>query len=183
MKIHVACGDVYLGGYINIDVQGIYAKDLKIKNPNETTIDNYFKYPWGSPRREVIVDKKMSITLPWDFKDNSIDTIIMVSTLEHLTKEEALFVISEIGRVSKKGARLLISVPNIEETVRQYIEKDVDWCMRLIYCHGRNQYSLHKYGYTFKSLSSLLRDKWKNIGLSCIINHEYPMIQILAEKK
>ena len=186
MKLHIANGDVYLKGYVNIDIQGIVAKDLKTENPNETTIENYFKYPFGSPRREIIIDKRMNLLQPWDFADNSVEEIVMISCIEHFTKTQAKFVMSEIKRVLKPFGDLKFDFPDIKETVNQYYVSDPDHMIRLIYCNQKDEYSLHKWGYTWNSVLELLGSGWLSIQNKDIVQHEYPMMGvscIMGDKK
>lgn len=184
MKLHVGCGTVYLKGYCNIDVNGSWARKAPrtLLQAHSTTLDRYYKYLFKQGLKTHLIDKRMDITEPWTIKSNSVTEVVMISVLEHLSKETALFVISEIKRVLKSNGRLLLSVPDLKQTVKTYIETDPEWCMRLIYCHGKNEYSLHRYGYTFKTLIKLLLPEFKQVKATDIITHEYPMIQIEAIK-
>ena len=97
-QIHLGCGDIYLEKYVNYDVCGKFVNEVSEEEleQNKTTLTKYFKYPFGSPRREVIYDKKMNLLeFPWDIKDNSIDKTVMISCFEHFTEKEALCVVNE----------------------------------------------------------------------------------------
>jgi len=178
MKLHIACGDVYLKGYTNVDVQGIFAKDLKTENPNETTLDNYFKYPFGSPRREIIIDKRMNLLQPWDFEDSSVEEIVMISCIEHFTKTQAEFIVSEIKRVLKPHGVFVFDFPDIRETVKKYYDSDPEYMARLIYCNQKDEYSLHKWGYTWLTIRKLLGEGWLCIQKLTVVIHIYPMIGV-----
>ncbi len=183
MKLHLACGDVYLKGFVNIDIQGIYAKNLKTENPNETTLEKYFKYPFGSPRREIIIDRRMNLLQPWDFEEESVEEIVIISCIEHFTKTQAEFVMSEIKRVLKPYGRLIFDFPDIKETIKKYYDSDPEHMIRLIYCNQKDEYSLHKWGYTPKTIRELLGEGWLCIQEMTIVKHEYPMIGMICTKK
>jgi len=80
MKIHLGCGRDKIKGYLNCDI---------------------------SP--EVNPDKVLDLEKKLPFKNNSVDTIIINHTLEHINKIMNLF--KELHRICKKGAIIHLSVP------------------------------------------------------------------------
>jgi len=186
MKLHLACGDVYLKGYINIDIDGFDLYDVveeyKIGNFNETTLDNYFKFPFGFPKRNIIVDKFMNLTRTWDILDNSVEEIVMISAIEHFTKNEAIFIMSEIKRVLEPNGKLILDFPDIMEDVELY-QDNPEFLMTLIYCNQKNENSIHKWGYNRSSIKTLLGEGWKSIEFKRVVKHDYPMIPIVAIKE
>jgi SAM-dependent methyltransferase len=183
MKLHLGCGDIYLKGYVNVDAQGIMASKVSMGELllNMTTLDKYFKYPFGSPRREVIVDSKMFLNHPWYQVGGTVDHIVMISCLEHFTKSEGEFIISEVKRVLVTGGTFIVSVPDIKRQVEMFYDSKPDWCMELIYCNGKNEYSLHKWGYTDDTFRALWNDNYKVEKID-LIKHEYPMLQYQVTK-
>lgn len=180
IRLHLACGDVYLEDYINIDIGGRVIKKGE-PNLNKTTLNKYFKYPFDSPRREILIDKRMNLLKVWDFKSNSISEIVMISCIEHFTKKQAKFIIQEIYRILKVGGKLIIDFPDIKKTVDKYYYKDIEFCMRLIYCNNKNKYSKHYWGYSKQSFKKLLGKKWI-VKTKEIVHHCYPTISIEAIK-
>jgi len=181
-KIHLGCGTVYLEGYENLDIGGKFVDEVE-SNPNLTTLDKYFKYPLGSPRREIIKDGHLNFLVPWEgYEDNSVDEIAAISVIEHFTKKEAQFIVSEIKRVLKPSGKLIMDFPDIKQQVLSFIDVDPEWCYELIFCNHKNKYSVHKWGYTFETFKELLGDGWKSIIKKRIVWHEYPMIGIEAQK-
>jgi SAM-dependent methyltransferase len=81
-KLHLGCGKIIKKGYINLDVK---------KLPGVDIVHDLTKFPYP-------------------FEDNSLDLIEMHHVLEHL--EKPLRVIEEIWRISKPGAKAIISVPH-----------------------------------------------------------------------
>ena len=179
MKLHLACGDVYLKGYENIDIDGKLVSEVSKKEleANSTTLDNYFKYKFGAPRRDIITDVKMDLLKSWNYADKSIDEIVMISCIEHFTLDEAGKIIQEIKRVLKPGGKLLIDFPDIWKSILKYYGKDPEFCIKLIYCNHKNEYSAHKWGYTKDTFRELIGGgkDWDKVIFRNIVNHDYPM--------
>lgn len=186
-KLHVCCGDIYLLDYINIDIKGIIVKNKFCYNHNLTTLDKYYKFPFGSEPREFIIDEQMDILLPWCFKDESVDEVLMISAIEHFTLAEAEYIIKQAFYVLKHGGVLKIDFPDLVKGVDDYSFGKCTWeeLMQLIYCNNKNKYSEHKYGYiktTFKELLERAGRDWKSIVFKDIVKHSYPMIGCEAVK-
>ncbi|MEK6873868.1 MAG: class I SAM-dependent methyltransferase [Nanoarchaeota archaeon] len=81
-KLHLGCGNDIKSGYINLDIK---------KLPGVDVVHDLDKYPYP-------------------FKDNTFDVVEMHHVLEHLSNP--LKVIEEIWRISKPGAKVIISVPH-----------------------------------------------------------------------
>lgn len=198
MKIHFCCGDVYLKGYINIDIDGILIGDyMKTheKNPNETTLAKYFKRPFetDSTKRKpnpFLIDRKDNIlgnmdkSSGWTFGDSTIDEIVMVSAFEHFEhKTEIPYIINEAYRTLKPGGTYKFDFPDIKKTVELYYDSDPEFCMELIYCNHKNKYSIHNWGYTEKSIYRYFDpNKWE-LEFDNFVKHDYPMIGVIAKKK
>jgi len=185
MNIHLGCGDIYLKDFINCDINGKFVNEVTKEelNNNTTTLNNYFKYPFGSPRRNIIFDKKMDLLeFPWDFQDESIDQIVMISCFEHFTEHEALLIVHEIKRILKVGGELIIDVPDLKGTIDQLYESNPKWAITLIYCNGKNPFSFHKFGYTKETFHKLW-DKNYIVEEKTIVAHDYPIISFLVTKR
>ena len=191
MKIHWCNGDILLEGYLNIDIDGILAKECTEEEiaVNLTTIDNYFKYPFiedaverKKNKRAFIVDLRLNILEKWPFPDESIEEIVLISAWEHFNKNtEIPHLIKEINRVTKKEGKFIVSFPDIKETVKKYYDEKPDLCFDLIYCNWANQYAQHKAGYTETTFKQLFPN-WDITRIN-FINHDYPMIQLESIKK
>jgi hypothetical protein len=187
MKLHICCGDVYLENYINIDIKGHLARRLsKTQNPNITTIDKYYKYPFGSPQREFYVDYRLDVTEPWKvIEDNIADEVLMISSLEHFTPTQAIHILKEVHRVLKKDGYLKVDFPDIFETLSKFNKGEYNWdyAMRLIYCTHKNNESIHRWGYNKEHIMEILCTvgSW-TINFAEIVEHDYPMIGCIARK-
>ncbi|KKK82405.1 hypothetical protein LCGC14_2803720 [marine sediment metagenome] len=184
VRLHVGCGDILLVGYTNIDIQGKYVYESyhnEIQD-NLTTLDNYFKYPFGTKRRSIIVDKKMDLLKKWDYEDESIEEIVMISCLEHFSKNEGEHIIGEIKRVLMPKGKAIIDIPDIQEQIRKFYYTNPYWMMTLVYCNGKNPYSFHRYGYTKRTFEELWGKNYI-VQEQNIVNHDYPMLQFEVIKK
>ena len=190
-KIHWCSGDVYLKDYINIDIFGTPVKEwLKnnASNPNETTLDNYYKYPFiedaverRKAARPFLIDKQADILQPWEFADNSVDEIVMISCIEHFWPAEIDHIISEVKRVLKPGGKWILDFPDIVGTVMQNAGKNDEHMITLLYCNHKNQYSIHHWGFTKNTFKKKF-DNGFNIEFKDTVKHDYPVIGAVATK-
>lgn len=188
MKLHLCCGDIYLDGYINCDLDGIiYEPELMSIESNITTLDKYYKYPFiedeklrQKNRRDIIIDRRVNLLEKWPFDNNSVEEIVLINAIEHFTKQDFKHIRQEIERVSQLGCKILLSFPNILDTVVKYYHDNFDHCMDLIYCNWKNQYSVHKTGYC-PELIAFLFNNW-SFQIVNIINHDYPNYQMEGTK-
>jgi len=183
-NLHLGCGDIYLEGYLNCDINGKFAHEVTKQelDDNKTTLNNYFKYPFGSPRREVIFDRKLNLVdFPWDFDSNSIDKIVMISCFEHFTEQEALGIVQELKRIVKVGGQIITDVPDLKRTINLYYDSNPSWAMTLIYCNGKNPYSFHKFGYSTETFHKLW-DEHYEVRDETIVPHVYPMLSFVVTK-
>src|SRR5665213_385361 len=201
-KVHLCCGDVYLSGYENCDIDGFVwdsGKSAAIRttqdefgpesqtleflygNPNATTLDKYFKFPFEVDitkrvRRYFIVDTIMNVLEQWHWENGSVDEIVSVSAFEHFEHlTELPHIIKEVYRVLKPGGIWKFDFPDIRGVVRDYHDSDPEFMAELIYCNHKNKYSVHQWGYTTKSVSKYVTpDKW-SLEFKDVVSHCYPM--------
>lgn len=86
MKLNLGCGLDLKDGYVNVDFREI---------PGTTRVD-LSKMPW-----------------PW--KDNDVDEILMLDFLEHFPYRKTSSILEEAWRVLKPGMPLIVQVPSFEE--------------------------------------------------------------------
>jgi predicted SAM-dependent methyltransferase len=186
MKLHLCCGDIYLEDYINIDIRGILWNKDPDKNPNLTTVDNYYKNRVIGERRKCYTDYNMDLTKKWAYKANSIDEILMISTIEHFTLKEAKKILKECYRVLKSGGLLKLDFPDLPNTIKEFYRENPEYCMRLIYCNHKDPYSIHKWGYSVEYFKTLLSEIWGSnyrvVSTTDIVTHDYPMIGMKIKK-
>jgi len=205
MKIHLCCGDVYLVGYENCDVVGrvlspvskpnptafapqVPDEDSTEDNPNETTLEHYFKFPFEQNvenrfRREFILDRKMDLLGDWPWMANEVDEIVMVNAFEHFTKDQVSHILTEALWVLKKGGIFKFDFPDLKRIVEIYHETDPEFMMNLIYCNHKNKYSVHEWGYTIKSIRNYLSPEDWQLVFKDVVQHDYPSTGVWAYKK
>lgn len=185
LNVHWCCGDVYLDGYINLDISGTLISDVSV-NPNKTTLDNYYAHPFDinfarRERRIFIVDCIANIMERWPFENETVSKIVMISCWEHFTKEQVQHILCEIKRVLKVGGKLIVDFPDLKKDLELYLEADPEYCMELIYCNWKNEFSCHKWGYTARSFAMLWDDRFL-VQKKTYVQHDYPMIGMEVEK-
>lgn len=90
--LNIACGDRYHLDWVNIDF-----------NPVSKNV------------------KKVNILSGLPFENEYFDFVYCSHFLEHLTPEQADFVLREVYRVLKKGGILRVVVPDLENICREYL--------------------------------------------------------------
>ena len=179
MKLHLCCGDVYLEGYVNIDIHGSCVMGLK-----GTDLANYYTKPINSNagQRAILVDRKMDITKYWDYKSGSIDEVLIICGIEHFTKPQAEHIISEANRVLEVGGKFRFDFPDILETFKRH-QDNPEYVIRLLYGSGKNLESTHKWGYTDKTILEVLsHTDWQSVTFKELVKHDYPMVGVEAIK-
>jgi predicted SAM-dependent methyltransferase len=192
IRLHLGCGPVYLDGWINIDVYADGYSWLAIERPdimdyNKTTLDNYYKHSFGKREHNLcVVDEFMDITdVPYDrYGKNEIDKILIVNAFEHFSKNIAYKMLEEWYEILKIDGELIIDgIPDLKGTLELLNGKDDEWPIRLIYGTQKNQFSFHKWGYTYNTIKQLckqvgFRETYQFYG----IPHDYPTFGIRAVK-
>ncbi len=195
MKLHLGCGDVYLEGYVNIDIYIEGYSFLAADRPglvrlNRTTEDNYYKKPYpgaGGFAYECAADRFLDFTyLP--YPDGSVEKILAVQCLEHLTPEEARKAVAEWHRVLAPGATAVIDVPDFEQLAAKLLEHTheeyKEYYYTMIFGSHKNVAASHKDGYSREKLALLLLDAGFHYVyyLKNIFNHPYPAVTVEAIK-
>lgn len=190
VKLHLGCGEVYLDGYINIDGVG----ELASENPELvaekiTDVARYFKKPYklelfGHDKRgRNVVDILADVTDLSEFDDNSADEMLSVNLIDHFRFQDLPDVMKEWRRVLKPGGSLIIdvgdAVGNAQKIVDAKTKEEMEWALRLMYCHSRDKYDSHHWGYSPKYLEQLMNE-WGFTQLwtrTDYIEHVYPSFQ------
>lgn len=93
LRLHLACGEVYKEGWVNIDL-----------------------FPG-------VADLCLDLRQPLPFRDNSCEEIYSEHFLEHLSyPNDALAFLSELRRVIRPEGRVITSVPDTEWPMKSYME-------------------------------------------------------------
>lgn len=195
-RLHLACGPVYLKNWINIDAKGELATENKeLVKENITTIKHYFKKPYvkkilgHNKRGKIVVDIKADVLKLDMFEDETVDEILSVNLIDHLRFQDLPSALAEWNRVLKFGGKLIIDVGDVIGAAKMLIKAktvdDTEWALRLIYCHSRDKYDSHHWGYFPKYLNwfmkshSAFEEVWRKKNF---IKHVYPNFQMCFKK-
>jgi predicted SAM-dependent methyltransferase len=88
-------------------------------------------------------------------KDETVDVIVAHHLLEHIPLHHVEVAIAEWRRVLKKGGILFISVPNLKEINKAWIEGRIDTFIHNVNTYGAfkdSHHDLHKWGYDQREL-------------------------------
>jgi predicted SAM-dependent methyltransferase len=177
VKVHLCCGDVYLGGYINVDRVGSSAYQ-KLEG---TTLENYYTHKLGT-NKQPIIDRWMDINHRWEFEPESVDEFVMISAFEHFSRVDAERLLDRVYSSLKYGGKFKFDFPDIEETVLKF-KDDPEYMMRLIYGSQKNDGGFHRWGYTKESIwRKLALQPWLDIQFGDIVKHDYPMLGCTCTK-
>jgi len=159
-KLHLGCGDIYLDGFLNIDL-----------DPNS--------------KADILMD----IT-DLKFSPESCTKIVAHSCFEHLTYEEAALFLQECYRVLEPGGILDIEVPDIDEYAKKWanLPYQEKWAFHnyIVFWGGQwTPHQLHKSGWGAEFLgNNLAINGFKNFQSLPPLHpmKHYHMIRIVAEK-
>lgn len=219
-KLHPCCGFVYLEDHHNVDVKGKLVKEDKSFNEitkrlfeqNVTTFNRYYRYSYMERLHEnIFVDERINI-LKANYDIESFKQITFIQSLEHFTLLQARILLKKFYHWLTLKGTLIITVPNIEETIaaissmpnlwifdpglkdQRSIDRipdknvqrslfSINKVMSLIYGSYRNKYQVHKWGYTFESLKQeLYFAGFSEVSRVPLIRHAYPAIEVIAFK-
>lgn len=190
LRLHLGCGAVYLDRWVNVDAVGVRADEHPdLAREHATDLDNYFKRPYkrrelGHEEREFnVVDVHADVLSMPMFADDTVDEILTVNVVDHLRFQDLPVAVAEWRRVLKPTGSLIIDVGdargNAELLVEAQTRDELEWALRLFYCHSRDPFDCHHWGYTPEYLRELMaewgfvqlwtRDDW--------IDHIYPSLQ------
>lgn len=88
----------------------------------------------------------------WDmgpFADNTVDGLLCLSALEHVSKYQVMPTLAEFERILKPGAKMVILVPDLEWVCRRFLEDpNPEWNMDLIFGTQEHEGQQHRTGFT-----------------------------------
>lgn len=102
-RLHLGCGSNLLPGWLNVDLNDL---------------DGVFRH---------------DLTRPLPFPTGAVEFVYSEHFIEHITRDQALSLLKECGRVLKPGGILRLSTPNLKKLVDEYLARriseweDVDW--------------------------------------------------------
>ncbi|MDF5716697.1 MAG: methyltransferase domain-containing protein [Rhizonema sp. NSF051] len=119
LKLNLGCGSHIPDGWVNVD----YALGAWVaKLPVFSTVNKKFRiinFDWSDKIYMHDLRKKF----PWE--DNSVDVVYSSHTLEHLSKTEGRYFLTECHRVLKPNGIIRIVVPNLTAIVNKYMQGEI----------------------------------------------------------
>jgi SAM-dependent methyltransferase len=114
MKLNLGCGPNVVDGWINVD----YALGAKLtKLPLFSAINRRLGVVEASWDNRVFLHD-LTRRFPWP--DASTSCCYSSHTLEHLTREQGVFLLKESHRVLRSGGVVRIVVPDLGSVIRKY---------------------------------------------------------------
>ncbi len=101
IKLHLGCGEVYLEGYINIDLPRSEHNIMKVK-------------------ADVYKDIRQL-----EYPENFVDEIRTHHMLEHFSRQEAIKILFQWRRWLKVGGVLHVETPDFETAAKKFSEADL----------------------------------------------------------
>jgi SAM-dependent methyltransferase len=142
MKLNLGCGDKILEGYLNID----------LKNPK--------------------ADKICDATNLSFIENNSIDEVLAIAVLEHISPYKCTETLKEWHRVLKLNGRLIVEVPDILEICKHFEAADKAERYKLINCiFGSTSWSINN-PHLFGWYDEILIDHFHWAGFKNVIKAE-----------
>ena len=188
LKIHCGAGNCYLENYWNIDLAGLLAKDYPAETLlNVTDVRDYYArlnatFPELPQRRACYVDEFMDMR-ELQYPRNSISKILAIQCFEHLSPVSALSTLINWWSVLTPGGVLVISVPDMRETLKllEGTHAEQSFAIRHLRGSARDEFNYHQAWYTPESFTELLQ----SVGFTVEILynfHLYPAIVRRARK-
>ena len=110
LKLNIGCGGDLREGYVNIDM---HTKDDIVKR-------------YGAELNESLKIHAYDIfNLPYE--DNTVDEILCLGMMEHLSFVDEGLLFKEIKRILKSGGTYFFTVPNFEVACKQFLEAKDDF--------------------------------------------------------
>ncbi|MFA6048261.1 MAG: methyltransferase domain-containing protein [Parcubacteria group bacterium] len=113
----------------------------------------------AGPQVDIVADIRKRLP----FKNNEIEEILSVATLEHLLIGQTLKLLKEFNRILSPGGKLTIGVPDLKKICKAYTEQTIPYRYIIQYIYGElfedsdMAYQCHKSAYDFEALAKMLR--------------------------
>lgn len=129
IKINLGSNDKNIGeGYINIDA-------LDLPNVDALADLNNIPFSLKIKRKErfkdfdYVFEEYLSGDKEFQIQSNSVDEIVMIEVLEHISFRRTSAILKECHRILKVGGILKIQVPDCGKAMRLWTEKKVCQCV------------------------------------------------------
>lgn len=157
LRVHLGCGQIYLDGWINVDLplpHVALAKDEPgLVAEFITTEDRYYQRHSGKGlddwrKGPQIVKSVADCYGSFEFipaRPLSVDEILSRQCFEHLTIDRARPALKECARVLKWGGHLRLDVPDPEATLELYRETGDPFWKRHLFGPRNGEFGFHSF--------------------------------------
>lgn len=123
MRLNIGSHNIKLEGFLNVDILPLENVDI---------ICDITRTPWyfsdNNETNRVLLQEDQEVPAN-TIEDNSVDEIVMVEVLEHISFHDTAKVLREIYRVLKPGGKLHIQVPAIDEMMKNWVNGEICTCI------------------------------------------------------
>ncbi|MHB8904501.1 MAG: glycosyltransferase [Melioribacteraceae bacterium] len=179
LKLHLGCGEKYIGGYVNIDYP-----------PSEHSVQTKTKVDYYSDITKL------------SFGDNSVDEIRLHHVFEHFPRPQALALLVKWSMYLKIGGMLHIETPDYEACSIKFFDKNLSFqerqvILRHLFGSHEEKWAVHydgwyrdKFVYILKLLGyekiEIVQDNWKltyNITVKATKSINYTLAEYVQSVK
>lgn len=82
----------------------------------QNVLDGWFNTDYF-PRKDIFF---LDVTKPFPFADNIFEFIYSEHHIEHINYNDALYMLTEINRIAKRGALIRIATPDLKKYIQSY---------------------------------------------------------------
>lgn len=184
LKVHAACGGIYLRGYLNLDITGEFATANPVQaQANETDIGDYYAGLDDTPalRRPTIVDRRGNMEC-LRFERGSVHKLVCLQALEHLSPLRVLQTLRDWHALVVPHGVLVLSVPDMDGTLESLERNErTEFMVRHLRGSRRDEFNLHRSWWTRSTLAEVLTAC--GYGVEWLENcHVYPALVLRARK-
>lgn len=113
MKLNIGSHSVRHEGFLNVDILPLENVDI---------VMDITKVPWAGRTIDGKIPQETGTVFTGVFMNDSVDEILMVEVLEHISFHDTVNVLREIYRVLKPGGKLHIQVPDCGSMMEMYAD-------------------------------------------------------------
>lgn len=115
-KLNIGSHNVKVDGFLNLDI---------LELPDVDIVCDITRVPWAFRQRTDVSNKERPFDdISWP-EENSVDEILMVEVLEHISFHDTDKVLKEIYRVLKPGGKIHIQVPDCGSMMEMYVRGEI----------------------------------------------------------
>lgn len=171
-RLHFGCFNCPLEGWLNTDitpqihVARVPGLAWLLHKAGKMSDERFRDHQRGVFRKVRYLD----VTKPWPYADEQFEAVFSAHIVEHLTLAGAMTCLRESHRCLKKGGVLRISVPDLDQLIRDFsAEKSLDWAIDLFEANQTSEKNMHHFMYNFHSLREVI----EQAGFCTVIRQDF----------